>query len=878
MAQLNYLNFDLLISHLKNEYIARVISPVGESMSYFALPFSEVEIENVLLRISRARRGRQPGSSDYQAIKEFGKLLYTTIFTGLVLENWRRSLDHAVALGSGLRIRLRLLDAPKLAGLPWEYLYDNRRHQFLALSSNTPLTRYLELPTSISPLIISPPLRLLTIITNPVDAPQLNANQEWIKIQTSLEEYQKRGLLSCERLAHASLSGLQQALRRNTYHIIHFVGHAGFDDTTKSGFLLFEDERGQSRRVDAYQLGTLLHGASSLRLIVLSACEGARSSIVDPFAGIAQSLSDHGVPAVIASQFEMTDAATIIINRELYGAIIEGQPIDVAVTEARKALHLQSNDVEWGAPVLYLHSPNGHIFDIIEVTATEAARISEERRLATSESLLREAARIKQIEKSANLLRSCETLETIAKVHRELSVGDLSDSDPIGSVLRSFSRASKDVDAAIGQTSNYNQRLALSAVEERLDGLLRELARSNLENASLFRPIVTTWRQIVAISVQKLVKSVEQQQEIDNPYVIGLPLSEQQEIFVGRVDIGSRIEQLLLDRRRPPLMLYGQRRMGKTSLLNNLGSILPSTIIPLFVNLQGPPTQASDHAGLLYNIARAMISSARRYRNLNLFRLTRESLTADPFTRFDEWLDEVEQSLGQNVALLIFDEFEALDRALSNQKFSESEVLGMLRHVIQHRPRFKVLLAGSHTLDELQRWSSYLINVQVVHISYLKEEEARQLIEQPTKNFTLHYDSDASQRILLLTHSHPFLVQLLCSEIVALKNGQRITNRRLATLADVEAAVPEALEHGSLFFADIERNQIDAEAVSVLKFIASKGEQAVVSKAALIAQFSEENIIDRSLVQLMRRELIQSIDNSYRFQVELIRRWFVQNK
>ena len=29
-------------------------------------------------------------------------------------------------------------------------------------------------------------------------------------------------------------------------------------------------------------------------------------------------------------------------------------------------------------------------------------------------------------------------------------------------------------------------------------------------------------------------------------------------------------------------------------------------------------------------------------------------------------------------------------------------LLGMLRHLIQHRPRFKVLLSGSHTLDELQ--------------------------------------------------------------------------------------------------------------------------------------------------------------------------------
>ncbi|MEQ9624932.1 MAG: hypothetical protein RLO37_23715 [Coleofasciculus chthonoplastes F1-TOW-03] len=53
------------------------------------------------------------------------------------------------------------------------------------------------------------------------------------------------------------------------------------------------------------------------------------------------------------------------------------------------------------------------------------------------------------------------------------------------------------------------------------------------------------------------------------------------------------------------------------------------------------------------------------------------------------------------------------------------------------------------------------------------------------------------------------MVQLLCSEIVALKNEQEVSIRRLATVVDVEAAIPEALSSGSFFFADIERNQVD---------------------------------------------------------------------
>jgi hypothetical protein len=40
----------------------------------------------------------------------------------------------------------------------------------------------------------------------------------------------------------------------------------------------------------------------------------------------------------------------------------------------------------------------------------------------------------------------------------------------------------------------------------------------------------------------------------------------------------------------------------------------------------------------------------------------------------------------------------------------------------RHYLRFKVLPAGAHTLNELQRWASYLINIQVVDISYLLDD------------------------------------------------------------------------------------------------------------------------------------------------------------
>ena len=46
------------------------------------------------------------------------------------------------------------------------------------------------------------------------------------------------------------------------------------------------------------------------------------------------------------------------------------------------------------------------------------------------------------------------------------------------------------------------------------------------------------------------------------------------------------------------------------ALLNNLGRLLPSAIIPLFVDLQGPASRASDHAAFPYSVAQGMSNAA----------------------------------------------------------------------------------------------------------------------------------------------------------------------------------------------------------------------------------------------------------------------------
>jgi hypothetical protein len=129
--------------------------------------------------------------------------------------------------------------------------------------------------------------------------------------------------------------------------------------------------------VTGQDLGVMLSSHRSLRLIVLNACEGARAASSDPFAGVAQSLVQQGIPAVIAMQFEITDEAAITFAGELYAAVADGYSVDAALGESRRAIFASGNDVEWATPVLYTRSPNGQLFRLTK-HPIEADRVAKE--------------------------------------------------------------------------------------------------------------------------------------------------------------------------------------------------------------------------------------------------------------------------------------------------------------------------------------------------------------------------------------------------------------------------------------------------------------------------------------------------------------------
>ena len=195
--QFTYKDFDLLIEPgPRGRYRARVLqSPAGESAPVqFRLPFSRLELENFVLKVGQPRRGTRGGGRPESApLKDFGGKLYGAVFTGEVRDRLLSSLSQTGGRGVGLRLRLRLNDAPALAELPWEFLYDPGLNRFLAQSRRTPLVRYLDLPDPPAPLGVDGPLRLLVMISSPSDYPPLDVEQEWSLITAALARQQEDG-------------------------------------------------------------------------------------------------------------------------------------------------------------------------------------------------------------------------------------------------------------------------------------------------------------------------------------------------------------------------------------------------------------------------------------------------------------------------------------------------------------------------------------------------------------------------------------------------------------------------------------------------------------------------------------------------------------
>jgi formylglycine-generating enzyme required for sulfatase activity len=368
---LSYLDFEVEIGVKDDDGypLAVLHSPAGNARSRLRLMLSGLELENRLLALEKAllRSGGQRLkmlSTDERTVQSFGRELFSAIFHDDIRGLYFQSRQMADSQHRGLRLKLRI-HAPELAVLPWEYLFDDRPGEYVCLSQSTPIVRYLELAQTPRPLAVTPPLRILGMVASPPNLRPINIALEKERLERALSGLRQRNLVHLEWVSGQSWRDLLRAMRRGPWHIFHFLGHGYFDLLREEGVLAVSDDAGQPYALRATELARMLGDHPTLGLVLLNACEGGLASRSDIFSSTAATLARRGVPAVIAMQVEITEAAAIEFSSQFYEALAEGLPVDAAVTEARKAVSLAiANTLEWGVPMLLSRAPDGVIFDL----------------------------------------------------------------------------------------------------------------------------------------------------------------------------------------------------------------------------------------------------------------------------------------------------------------------------------------------------------------------------------------------------------------------------------------------------------------------------------------------------------------------------------
>ena len=181
------------------------------------------------------RRGAPPSGAagaspapEELLVREVGRALFEALLPGEAAVRYAVSRQLARDRGRGLRLRLRL-EAPAVAALPWELLYDAERGEHLCLSRRTPVVRHLDAPQPTEALPVAPPLRVLGLVASPPGLPALDAARERRWVEAALAPLRAAGRVELVWAEGQTWRALQGALRRGPWHVFHFVGHGGFD-------------------------------------------------------------------------------------------------------------------------------------------------------------------------------------------------------------------------------------------------------------------------------------------------------------------------------------------------------------------------------------------------------------------------------------------------------------------------------------------------------------------------------------------------------------------------------------------------------------------------------------------------------------------------
>ena len=267
-----------------------------------------------------------------------------------------------------------------------------------------------------------------------------------------------------------------------------------------------------------------------------------------------------------------------------------------------------------------------------------------------------------------------------------------------------------------------------------------------------------------------------------DPYIVGDAIEEPQQ-FYGREEALTELLHALEAGNH--VALYGKRRIGKTSLLHQLGHRLrhfphPTVyFLPAFVNLQMVPEPRFFSA-----LADAIAKAARREleqhgHSLPALRSDGRPERYDSLDLADDLetiVEMLQKAIGQPPRIVLL--LDEADKMNGYDPHTQEALRGLLMTPVGNH--VKLVWSGQAMNRKWHLESSPWYNLfkQELRLGGLEEEAATRLIQEPVRGiFT--YEDEAARRILELTGHEPYPIQRLCSlcvrRLLAEKNRFRVT-------------------------------------------------------------------------------------------------------
>lgn len=429
------------------------------------------------------------------------------------------------------------------------------------------------------------------------------------------------------------------------------------------------------------------------------------------------------------------------------------------------------------------------------------------------------------------------------------------------SIQRSVSKAARSwaLNRAIGEAVAVQKMIGTVPQAER--ALVEEIAKN--------------WQSILVLESGE-VGNIAISEPVKNPYVAGDPVVGAG--FKGREDILRELKQLWSGTTQPPsVVLYGHRRMGKTSILRNLDSHLGSEVRLAYVNLLilgGAERGLSD---LFLAIADEIKASLPELPQAEM-----EEFDRHPELAFKQYLDLAQSALGKSRLIIALDEFEKLEEWMNAGQIPD-DLLDTFRGYIQKDQNIAFAFAGLHKLEEMTAdyFNPLFASVRPIPVSFLSKDATFQVLANPPlEDFPLDYSREALERIWQFTGGQPYLVQLVGHYLVSRFNRLTFEQGKqlepVFSLEDVEAVIadPEFYSQGRYYFAGIwgQAGQGAEGQQELLKFIAAFPDGISIDGiAARFGPNSESTVA--ALKELERHDVLREKDGQWQFTVELMRRW-----